>query len=417
MQKIKDFIDDFLIQSGLSETLVEYVSFLIFLAAILIMVLTAIYLTRVFLYNTIGRLAKTYKQFDFFFSEHNFLKAVAMMSGIIVLKIAVPVLFEDMPKTMSFMHKVIDIFLLYIIIRLLIILLTVAEKNLLNLDYFKEKPISSYFQLSRIILTILGIILAMSIMFSKSPVYFFGAFGAMAALLLLIFKDTILGLVASVQISANDMIRIGDWVEMSKFDANGTVIAINLNTVKISNFDKTISTVPTYYFVTESFKNWRGMQESGGRRIKRTLLIDVNSVRFVDAEMREGFKKIELIKDYIVDKQLEIDKHNQTYSVDTSLLINGRRMTNLGVFRIYVTNYLKKHPRVNQEMTLMVRQMTPTENGIPLEVYCFANTVKWLEYEPIQADIFDHLFATIPFFGLKVFQNPTGKDLISVLNR
>ncbi len=265
-------------------------------------------------------------------------------------------------------------------------LLKVCELVLSQHPAFKDKPLTSYFQLIRILLYIVAVILVLSVILGKSPAYFLSAFGAMTAILLLVFKDTILGLVASVQMSSNDMVRVGDWVEMPKFNADGDVTDINLNTVKVQNFDKTITTIPTYYFITDSFKNWRGLQQSGGRRIKRAIFIDVNSVKLVDPEMREKFKRYQLITDYIENRQKEIEAYNINEQIDTSFLINGRRMTNLGVYRRYIGSYLKNHPSVKQDMTIMVRQLANEYKGVPLEIYCFTNTTNWGEYEAIQAD-------------------------------
>jgi miniconductance mechanosensitive channel len=207
------------------------------------------------------------------------------------------------------------------------------------------------------------------------------------------------------------MVRVGDWVEMPKYNADGDVLAINLNTVKVANWDKTITTIPTHYFITDSFKNWRGMQESGGRRIKRTLQINTATIRFVNAELRESFKKIHLISDYISERQLEIEAFNTSQSFDTDTLINGRRMTNIGVFRNYIQAYLRKHPGINQDMTLLVRQMDSTQHGLPIEIYCFTSSVQWAVYEEVQSDIFDHLFAAARHFDLDIFQSPSGADI------
>lgn len=281
---------------------------------------------------------------------------------------------------------------------------------------FADKPIASYFQLIRIIIYIGTGILVLSVLLGKSPLYFLSAFGAMTAIILLIFKDTILGLVASVQISSNDMVRVGDWVEMPKFNADGDVIAINLNTVKVRNWDKTVTTVPTYFFITDSFKNWRGMQESGGRRIKRALNINVRTIRFVDPETRERYKKIYLIRDFVTRRQEDIEKYNAEHNLDTSVLINGRRMTNIGVFRHYVEAYLKNHKRIRQDMTLLVRQLPLGAEGVPIEVYCFTNTTAWAEFEEIQSDIFDHLLSAAASFDLEIYQQPSGSDITTALS-
>lgn len=234
--------------------------------------------------------------------------------------------------------------------------------------------------------------------------------GGLTAVLLLVFKDMILGLVAGIQLSSNNMIARGDWIEMPNYGADGDVIDITLTTVMVQNWDKTITTIPTYALISDSFKNWKGMQESGGRRIKRAVNIDINSIRFVDDELLSKLRKVELLKDYLQDKLQEIDKYNQEHAVDTSLLINGRKITNIGTFRAYLIAYLRRHPLINKEMTFLVRQLRPTECGLPIEVYVFSNDKVWANYEAIQADIFDHIFAVVPEFGLRVFQNPTGSD-------
>jgi miniconductance mechanosensitive channel len=237
-----------------------------------------------------------------------------------------------------------------------------------------------------------------------------GGLGAMAAVLMFVFKDTILGFVAGIQLSANNMVRIGDWIEMPGKNADGTVIEITLNTVKVQNWDKTIAQFPTYALVSESFINWRGMEESEGRRIKRSVYIDLKSVKFCTPEMLEKFRKVQILHEYIDNKEIELKVYNDTHGIDNSILMNGRRQTNLGVFRHYVTEYLKKHPKIHNEMTFLVRHLQPTERGIPIEIFVFSREKSWPVYESIQADIFDHILAVVPEFGLRVFQNPTGDD-------
>jgi miniconductance mechanosensitive channel len=239
----------------------------------------------------------------------------------------------------------------------------------------------------------------------------------LAAVLLLVFRDTILGFVASIQLSANNMVKPGDWIEMPSHNADGTVLDISLNTVKVQNWDKTIATVPTYALVSESFRNWKGMEESGGRRIKRSINIDMNSVRFVDDELAEKFKKIHLLKAYVESREEEILKYNEENKIDGSILVNGRRMTNLGTFRKYVEEYLRKHPKIHNDMTFLVRQLQPDERGLPIEIYVFSNDQAWANYETIQADIFDHILAVIPEFELRVFQNPSGRDFQNLVSQ
>ncbi|MDG9928214.1 MULTISPECIES: mechanosensitive ion channel family protein [unclassified Pseudomonas] len=268
------------------------------------------------------------------------------------------------------------------------------------------RPIKGYVQVLKIAVFAIAAILIIAALIDRSPLILLSGLGAMAAVLLLIFQDTLLSLVASVQISSNDIIRVGDWVEMPQLNADGDVIDIALHTVKVQNWDKTITTIPTKRFITDSFKNWRGMQESGGRRIKRCLHLDQNSVRFLDAEGLEQLHRFDLIGDYLEQKRAELQQYNAGFGDP----LNGRQLTNLGTFRAYVERYLRNHPEVHPQMTLLVRHLQPGESGLPLEIYCFTNTVAWAQYERIQADIFDHLLAILPAFGLRVFQNPGGAD-------
>jgi miniconductance mechanosensitive channel len=280
----------------------------------------------------------------------------------------------------------------------------------LTIPISQNRPIKGYIQIIKIIVYFIGIILALSVLLNKNPAYFLGGLGAFAAVLVLVFRDTILGFVASIQLSANKMVIPDDWITMPSHNADGTVKEITLNTVKVQNFDNTITTIPTYAMVSESFTNWRGMQESGGRRIKRSINIDMKSIQFCDAQMIDKFKKIHLIKDYVKTMQKELQEYNEKHNIDNSVLVNGRRLTNLGVFRQYVENYLYNHPRINNNMTFMVRQLQLTDRGIPIEIYVFSKDKEWVKYEALQANIFDHLLAVVPEFNLKVYQNPSGED-------
>lgn len=411
MKELKRQFENFLHNQHIADTVIPYLVFLLLLIIAVLLVFVCVFVTKKILDKVVGKIfMKTHGKWDDWLIKHGLFSAIGYLVSVIVLKAAVPALFEDFPRTLVFIDKLLDVYLVFVIVRILVVFLKATEESISDSQLFIEKPIASYFQLARLILYIIAAILGLSIILAKSPIYLFGAFGAMTAVLLLIFKDTILGLVASIQISANDMVRIGDWVEMPKYNADGDVIAINLNTVKVSNWDKTITTIPTYYFISESFKNWRGMQTSGGRRIKRTIQLSINSIKFVNPEMRERFKKIDLIQDYILERQVEIEKDNQENAVNTDVLINGRRMTNVGVFRKYIEKYLQSSPRINQDMTMLVRQQESGEHGLPIEIYCFTNTIKWAEYENIQSDIFDHLIASVAYFDLVIFQSPSGKD-------
>jgi len=279
-----------------------------------------------------------------------------------------------------------------------------------RLDVSKQKPIRSYVQVLKILLIIVAGILILSVILNKSPWAFLTGIGAMTAIVLLVFKDTILGFVASVQMNAYDMVRPGDWIEMPKFGADGDVVEISLNTVKVQNWDKTIVTIPTAAFLDNSIKNWRGMSDSGGRRIKRHLNIDMNTIKFCDDEMIRRFSKIHYISEYLQEKIKEVQAYNQEKKVDTSTLVNGRHLTNLGTFRAYVEAYLRHHPKIHQDMTFLIRQLQPTPEGLPLEIYVFTNDTRWAHYEAIQADIFDHILAVVSLFDLQVFQDTSGQN-------
>jgi miniconductance mechanosensitive channel len=274
----------------------------------------------------------------------------------------------------------------------------------------RQRPIKGYIQVAKIIIFIFVGITMISVLMDRSPWLLLSGLGAMTAVILLIFKDSILGLVASVQLSQNDMVRIGDWIEMPKYGADGDVIDVTLNTVKVQNWDKTITTIPAYALISDSFKNWRGMSESGGRRIKRAIYIDMNSIEFCTKEMLDRFEKYQLIENYIKAKRIEIADYNRDHAVDTSELVNGRNLTNVGTFRAYLAAYLKNHPKIHNDMTFLIRHLTPGQYGLPIEIYVFSNDQIWANYEAIQADIFDHILAVIPKFDLRVFQNPTGSD-------
>ncbi len=281
--------------------------------------------------------------------------------------------------------------------------------------YAQSRSIKGYAQLIQILIYFIAGIFVISFIAGKSPMLLITGLGAIAAVLLLIFKDTILGLVASIQLSANNMVKLGDWIEMPKHNADGTVTDITLNTVKVQNWDKTITTIPTYSLVAESFNNWRGMEESGGRRIKRSINIDMKSIKFCDTALLEKFKKFLLIRDYVIDKQNEITEFNQKRNIDDNDTFNARRQTNLGIFRKYLEAYLSNHPMINTGMTFLIRHLQPTEKGLPIEIYVFSKVQEWASYESIQADIFDHILAVLPEFELKVFQNPSGNDVLEFI--
>ena len=278
-------------------------------------------------------------------------------------------------------------------------------------------PIKSFAQVAKLILYFLGFVAVFSILLGQSPMTFIAGLGALAAVLMFVFKDLIIGLVSGIQLSANRMVAVGDWIELPSYGVDGDVMEIALTTVKVRNFDKTITTLPTQALINESFKNWRGMTETGGRRIKRSIYIDVSSIRFLDAALLERLSKVQHISDYLTEKQREIAEHNDVKKIDRSTLVNGRHLTNIGTFRAYIEAYLRHHPKISQSMTLLVRQLQSTEHGLPIEIYTFTNDTNWINYEAIQSDIFDHIFAAAPEFDLRVFQDPTGADFSAITSR
>ena len=278
----------------------------------------------------------------------------------------------------------------------------------------QKRPLKGFVQLVQIVVWILGGVMIIAAVLDRSPLLLLSGLGAMTAILLLIFKDTSLSLVASVQLTAQDMVRVGDWIEMPKFGVDGDVIDVQLHTVKVQNWDKTITTIPTHRLITDSFKNWRGMSQSGGRRIKRAIFIDVSTVRMQTQEEVDHFTRFALLKDYIGNKEQELADYNLGLAKEVGAEVNRRRLTNIGTFRSYAFNYLKNHPNIHEDMTLIVRQLAPGPEGLPLEIYCFTNTTDWAVYEDIQSDIFDHLLAVVPEFGLRLYQKPAGSDLANL---
>ena len=273
-----------------------------------------------------------------------------------------------------------------------------------------HRPIKGYLQIVKIGLYVLGTVLAIATLVDKSPLIFLSGVGALTAVIMLVFKDTILSLLASVQLTNTEMLRVGDWIEMPQFGADGDVVDIALYTVKVQNWDKTITTIPTHKLIEASFKNWRGMSASGGRRIKRCIYLDQSTIRFLSDEDVERFGKFNLIRDYVAAKKGELEAHRKELSTEPGIVANSRLLTNVGTFRAYVVNYLRGHPKIHKDMTLMVRQLQPTPDGLPIEIYVFSNDTDWIAYEAIQSDIFDHILAIVPQFGLQIFQNPAGED-------
>jgi len=409
----KHFFYD-LLQSelGLSDQAATIFSMLIKLLIILIIALVVYKLLTQIGQRTVARLTKNTKtHFDDYLIENRAFVYFSYIIVFILIELALPLVFTDYQTLEFYTEKLLKVLVIVNVIRLIRSILKSIKDFLKTLPLFADKPIDSYIQVVMIILWVFGIIIIFSVITGKSLWEFFTALGAISAVLILVFKDTILGFVASIQVSVNDTVRIGDWITMEKYGADGDVIEINLASVKIRNFDKTITTLPTYYLISDSFKNWRGMSESGGRRIKRYLLIKSASIRFLSDDEVKNISKIELLKPFIEVRKPEIDEHNQVKAVDKSLAINGRHLTNFGLFRKYIDEYIANHPQVNKDMLFMSRQLQQTPHGIPLEVYAFSSDKRWPFYERIMADIFDHLIASIPYFKLELYEYPGGTDL------
>ncbi len=383
-----------------------------FLIILLFSYLVFLGLKKIFLNKIKSLVLKTKPHWDDNLYKNKVLHRIVYMIPALVLYILSPII--SIPLFQYWIQKASYIYIIIITLLTISAFIDAIVDTYQSFEISKGKPIKSYLQLINIIIYLIGGVLIISTLLNSSPWGFLTGIGALTAVLIVVFKDTILGLVASIQISASDVVMIGDWIEMPQYGADGNVIDISLHTVKIQNWDMTISTIPTYSIMSQSFKNWRGMQESGGRRIKRSIKIDMNSIQFCTDEMIKEFRKVSYIREYLDKKQIDIGSSNQEKNISPDD-ISGRRMTNIGTFRQYIISYLRQHPKINQEMTLLVRQLDPGENGLPVEIYVFSSDQEWVNYESIQSDIFDHVISVIPVFGLKVFQNPSGQDFKSIM--
>ncbi|WP_099462866.1 mechanosensitive ion channel family protein [Parabacteroides provencensis] len=414
MHTIQEWITERLTDLGLVNDAASQLDNTIVLLFIILITIAIDYTCRYIFLGMFKKLAKrTKNQWDDLIMERKIINKMMHIIPAILVYILVPFAFppEEFPKLLIFLQKVCAIYIIAVSLRFISASLNVIHEIYNQKETFKDKPLKGFIQIIQVTIFFIGFIFIISILINKSPVTLFAGLGASAAILMLVFKDTILGFVAGIQLSANDMLRAGDWITMDKYGANGTVIEVTLNAVKVKNFDNTITTIPPYALVTDAFQNWRGMSESPGRRIKRSINIDMNSVCFCNQEMLDKFRKISLITDYIDGKEEELHHYNEEHHIDNSIWVNGRRQTNLGVFRAYLVRYLQSLPDVNKELTYMVRHLQPTETGIPIELYFFSSIKDWVPYEGVQADVFDHILAVIPEFGLSVFQNVSGSDL------
>ncbi len=410
--QFKTTIIEWVTNSGVSfETAILITDVTFYILLIFISAITY-YFTKKILIQAIHRITlKSKSSWDDVLIDQLVFNKLAYLVPLYILYIFTPTTLDNYPMMVS------GITALLSALMILVVLLAInASLNAFAIIYqsfkiAKTRPIKGYIQIIKIIVFTFGIILILANLFGlKNPAGIIGGLGAFSAVLLLVFKDPILGFVGGIQLSANNMLLPGDWISMPKYSADGTVIDIALTTVKVQNWDKTISTIPTYSLITDSFKNWRGMEESGGRRIKRSINIDMKSVKFCTTEMIEKYKKIQVLKKYVVTTENVLEEYNKKNNIDNSVMVNGRRQTNLGIFRAYLREYLHHHPQIHDQMTFLIRHLTPGETGIPMEVYVFSKIQEWDEYENLQADIFDHILAVVPEFDLSVFQYPNGDD-------
>lgn len=398
---------------GLDDTLASYSSLILNIVILCFLSYVIYVASRQILVSLIIIIArKTKTQFDDLLVSNKTAKYIARLIPILFIYKSVPIILDRYEYWDGVFGKLIGIYILILGLWIIRTIFNALRDYLKQKPRYSDKPIDSFIQVIMIVLWLVGITILISQLFSINFSNMFTTLGAVSALVILIFRDIILGFVASVQVAINDMIRIGDWITIDKFGADGDVIEINLTTVKVRNFDNTTTTIPTYSLSSDSFQNWRGMLKSNGRRIKRHLLIKTNSIRFLnDAELAD-LKKIHLISDYITTREAEINKYNTDKGIDKSIAINGRNMTNMGLFRKYVIQYLRNHPAINQEMPLMCRQLQSTSEGVPLEIYTFSTDKRWENYEYVMSDIFDHVISAVPYFGLEVFELPSKNSFL-----
>lgn len=410
--KIYDWSYQKFLQAGFNSEWSHTINSLFLLLIVIIILLTIDFITRKVVLTLVTRfITKSKNVIDDHLIKNKTLKYISHFIPLFIAQQISPIIFLGFPNWLKAINKGIEVLLVLIIMAIIHSALKIIRDILKTRKSFADKPLESYLQVAQIVLISIGGTIIFSILTGISPKTFLVSLGAASAVLILVFKDTILGFVASISVSANDSIRVGDWIEMPKHNADGSVIEINLNNVKVQNFDKTITTIPTHTLLIDSFKNYRGMQTSGGRRIKRAINIKISTIRFMTEEEIMDLEKIKLLKPFIEQRRLEINEYNIKSQADQTMPVNGRKMTNIGLFRAYITAYIRQNPNMHKEMISMVRQMDPTEHGVPLEIYVFTNDTRFEIYEGIRSDLFDHLFAAITFFKLEVFESPASDDL------
>ena len=414
MDNLKHLLYDYFVSVGLTESLSKYLNMIILLIVLVVVIFIINFITRKILLKVFISIASTTKtNFDDILVANKVPRNIAHIIPLLFALEFVPQVFFDFQHFEDIVEKGLVVFGILLTLWIVRSLLNTLKDYFKTLPRLKDKPIDSFMQVFMILIWALGISSALAIITGTPFFAFITTLGAASAIAILVFKDTILGFVASIQVSINDMVRIGDWITFEKYGADGDVIEINLSTVKIQNFDKTITTIPTYALISDSFKNWRGMQDSGGRRIKRSLNIKLNSIKYLSKNEVDKLKEIKLITSYLEKRQSDIFEYNSENNINKDLLLNGRNLTNIGVFRKYLETYIEKHSAINKDMMIMVRQLSPSTQGIPLEIYAFSSDKRWENYEYIMSDIFDHLIAAVPYFDLEIFELP---DTTSFIN-
>lgn len=413
MDNLKHLLYDYLISVNFTETSSKYLNMLALAIALCILVYVIDFIIRKLLIQVFSKFAsKSKTNFDDLLVANKVPRNIAHVIPLLVMLQFMPIVLADFSYYEALVEKGLQVFAIVLTLWIVRSVLNSIKDYMKTLPRLKDKPIDSYIQVFMIFAWVIGILSAIAIITGIAFIHFITTLGAASAVVILIFKDTILGFVASIQVSINDMVHIGDWITFEKYGADGDVIEINLATVKVQNFDKTITTIPTYALISDSFKNWRGMVKSDGRRIKRALNIKLSSVKYLSKDEIVKLKKIQLIDLYLDTRQSDIDSYNSSNGINKELALNGRNLTNIGVFRKYAQTYLERHSAINKDMMIMVRQLEPTSQGIPLEIYAFSSDKRWENYEYIMADIFDHLIAAVPYFDLEVFELPTGSSFV-----
>jgi miniconductance mechanosensitive channel len=403
-------IYDYLTSVGLSDTSAKYLNMILLSIILIIFVFIIDYIIRKVLVNAFNAFAfRSKTNFDNILVKNKVPRNIAHIIPLLIAIEFIPFIFSDFDFIENIIEKGLKAFGIILTLWIVRSVLNTVKDYLKTVDRFKDKPIDSYIQVFMIFAWVIGLFSAFAIISGISFWKFVTTLGAASAVIILVFRDTILGFVASIQVSINDMVRIGDWITFEKYGADGDVTEINLATVKVQNFDKTITTIPTYALISDSFKNWRGMTESGGRRIKRSVIIKTTTIKFLTKEDIKRFGKIQLVSDYLKNRSEEIETYNSKHDIDKSVLLNGRNLTNFGVFRKYLQTYVENHSAINEDMTLMVRQLEPTPQGIPMEIYAFSKDQRWVNYEYIIGDIFDHTLASIKYFDLEIYELAIGK--------